>query len=268
MIRLSKRSRGTRCCCICSLDNNSLCGPSRTTVTHGITNSDWKIILGGDGYKPQIDPEDPNIIYTQYQYGGLARYDRRTQERLYITPRPPSGENDYKWNWNAPLLISPHNRERIFYAAERVFQSDDRGNSWRIISPDLSRQLDRNQLVVMDRIWSVDAIAKNDSTSMYGSVVGLSESPLQAGLIFAGTDDGVISVTEDGGENWRSMDSFRGVPDMSLVEDLIASVLKSYRLFIFVQQFDLLITSLFVCNNRARHSREGALQSFSEIESL
>ena len=205
-------------------DNNSLCGPSRTTVTHGITNSDWKIILGGDGYKPQIDPEDPNIIYTQYQYGGLARYDRRTQERLYITPRPPSGENDYKWNWNAPLLISPHNRERIFYAAERVFQSDDRGNSWRIISPDLSRQVDRNQLAVMDRVWSVDAIAKNDSTSMYGSVVGLSESPLQAGLIFAGTDDGVISVTEDGGEDWRSLDSFRGVPDMSLVEDLIASV--------------------------------------------
>ena len=105
-----------------------------------------------------------------------------------------------------------------------MFQSDDRGNSWRSISPDLSRQLDRNQLEVMDRVWSVDAIAKNDSTSMYGSVIGLSESPVQEGLIYAGTDDGVISVTEDGGDNWRSVDSFRGVPDMSLVEDLIASV--------------------------------------------
>ncbi|MFK7864284.1 MAG: WD40/YVTN/BNR-like repeat-containing protein [Pseudohongiellaceae bacterium] len=204
-------------------DNNSLCAPSRTSVVHGITNSDWKIILGGDGYKPQIDPEDPNIIYTQYQYGGLARYDRRTQERLYITPTPPAGENNYKWNWNTPVLISPHNRTRIYYAAEKIFQSDDRGDSWRIISPDLTRQIDRNALEVMDRVWSVDAIAKNDSTSIYGSVIGLSESPLQEGLIFAGTDDGVISVTEDGGENWRSVDSFRGVPDMSLVEDIIAS---------------------------------------------
>ena len=205
-------------------DNNSLCAPSRTSVVHGITNSDWKIILGGDGYKPQIDPQDPNIIYTQYQYGGLARYDRRTQERLYITPTPASGENNYKWNWNTPLLISPHNHKSIYYAAEKVFRSDDRGDSWRAISPDLTRQLDRNQLEVMGRIWSVDAIAKNDSTSIYGSIIGLSESPIEEGLIYAGTDDGIISVTEDGGDNWRSVDSFRGVPDMSLVEDLITSV--------------------------------------------
>ncbi len=205
-------------------DNNSLCGPSRTAVVHGITNSDWHIVLGGDGYKPQIDPNDPNIVYAQYQYGGLARYDRRTQERLYITPQPEPGENAYKWNWNTPLLISPHDPERLYYAAEYVFQSDDRGNSWRKISPDLTRQIDRNALEVMGRVWSVDAIAKNDSTSIYGSIIGLDESPLQEGLMYVGTDDGVISVTEDGGENWRSVDTVRGVPDMSLVEDLVASV--------------------------------------------
>ncbi len=205
-------------------DNNSLCGPSRTTVVHGIANADWHIILGGDGYKPQIDPDDTNIVYTQYQYGGLARYDRRTQERVYITPQPGSGEDDYKWNWNTPLLISPHNPKRIYYAAEYVFQSDDRGDNWKIISPDLTRQLDRNELPVMDRVWGVDTIAKNDSTSIYGSIIALDESPLQEGLIYVGSDDGVISVTEDGGETWRSARSFSSVPDMSLVEDIIASV--------------------------------------------
>ncbi|MEM8982959.1 MAG: glycosyl hydrolase [Pseudomonadota bacterium] len=205
-------------------DNNSLCAPSRTSTVHGVTNSDWTFVLGGDGYKPQIDPEDPNIIYTQYQYGGLARYDRRTQERVFIAPHPAAAETSYKWNWNTPLLISPHNRTTIYYAAEKVFQSDDRGNSWRAISPDLTRQLDRNTLPVMGRVWGVDAIAKNDSTSRYGSIIGLSESPVEPGLIYAGTDDGVISVTDDGGENWRSVRRFRGVPDMSLVEDIVASV--------------------------------------------
>lgn len=204
-------------------DNNSLCGPSRTSVIHGITNSDWTMILGGDGYEPQIDPEDPNIIYTQYQYGGLARYDRRTQERVFIAPHPDADEKQYKWNWNTPLLISPHNNERIYYAAEQLFRSDDRGNSWRAISPDLTRQLDRNTLDVMGRVWSVDAIAKNDSTSMYGSAIGLSESPLVEGLIYVGTDDGVLNVTADGGENWRRVERFRGVPDMSLIEDVLAS---------------------------------------------
>lgn len=205
-------------------DNNSLCAPSRTTVIHGITNSDWTMILSGDGYKPQFDPLDPNIIYTQYQYGGLARYDRRTQERVYIAPHPASGENAYKWNWNTPLLVSPHHRETIFYAAEKLFRSDDRGNSWRAISPDLTRQLDRNALEVMGRVWSVDTIAKNDSTSIYGAAIGLSESPLVEGLIYVGTDDGVMNVTEDGGASWRRTQRFRGVPDMSLIEDVVASV--------------------------------------------
>ena len=204
-------------------DNNSLCGPSRTTLVHGITNSDWHIVLGGDGYKPQIDPRDPNIVYTQYQYGGLARYDRRTQERVFLTPQPEAGESAYKWNWNTPILISPHNPDRIYYAAEYLFASDDRGNSWQKISPDLTRQIDRNALPVMGRVWSVDAIAKNDSTSIFGAAISVSESPVQQGLIYVGTDDGVISVTEDNGATWRRLESVSGVPDMTLVEDIIAS---------------------------------------------
>ena len=208
-------------------DNNSLCGPSRTTLVHGITNADWHTVLGGDGYKPQIDPRDPNIVYTQYQYGGLVRYDRRTQERVFLPPQSPTGEPAYKWNWNTPVLISPHNPDRIYYAAEYLFASNDRGNSWEAISPDLTRQLDRNALEVMGRVWSVDAVAKNDSTSIYGAAIALSESPVSEGLIYVGTDDGVISVTEDNGATWRRVETVRGVPDMSLVEDIVASVHNS-----------------------------------------
>ncbi len=205
-------------------DNNSLCGPSRTTYEHGILNEDWPIILGGDGYKAVTDPTDPNIVYTQYQYGGLARYDKRTTETVFIAPHPASGENDYKWNWNTPILISPHKSTRLYYAAEKLFVSEDRGDNWRAISPDLTRQIDRNALKVMGRVWSENAIAKNDSTSMWGSIIGLDESVLQEGLIYVGTDDGLIHVTENGGESWQKTDKFKGVPSESLVEDVIASV--------------------------------------------
>ena len=204
-------------------DNFTLCGPSRNTYTDGISNADWWIAQFGDGYKAQFDPTDANIVYAQYQYGGLARFDRVTGERLSITPQPGADENAYKWNWNSPLIISPHNHKRLYYGSERLFRSDDRGESWVAVSGDLSRKIDRNKLEVMGRVWSVDAIAKNMSTSMYGSLIALDESPLVEGLIYVGTDDGLIQVTRDGGEHWQSTDSFKGVPDMSLVEDIIAS---------------------------------------------
>ena len=204
-------------------DNSTLCGPVRTQFTDGITNYDWWIAQFGDGFKAQIDPTNANVVYAQYQYGGLARFDRITGERLAITPQPGADENAYKWNWNAPLIISPHDSSRLYYGAERLFRSDDRGESWVAVSGDLSRQIDRNKLEVMGRIWSVDAIAKNMSTSMYGSLIALAESPLVEGLIYTGTDDGLIQVTADGGQNWRKTSTFKGVPDMSLVEDIIAS---------------------------------------------
>ncbi|MGD8580483.1 MAG: hypothetical protein PVI46_14205, partial [Lysobacterales bacterium] len=209
--------------CAGTQDNQTLCGPSRTLFSDGITNTDWWIAQFGDGFKAQIDPSDANVVYAQAQYGSLSRFDRTTGERLYITPQPGPDENDYKWNWNAPLIISPHDHKRLYFGAERLFRSDDRGESWTVVSGDLSRQLDRNALEIMGRVWSVDAIAKNASTSMYGSLIAIAESPLVEGLIYAGTDDGLIQVTEDGGQHWRRVESFRGVPDMSLVEDIIAS---------------------------------------------
>ena len=204
-------------------DNNTLGTAVRNTSQEGITNADWWVTLGGDGFEPAIDPTNPNIVYSQYQYGGLARIDRQTREKTYITPQPAVNENDYRWNWNSPLLISPHNHQTLYYGAEKLFRSDDRGESWQAISGDLSQKIDRNKLKVMDRVWSIDAIAKNDSTSTYGSLIALDESKLKKDLIAVGSDDGLIHVTENGGKKWRRYHKFADVPDMSLVEDLIFS---------------------------------------------
>ena len=205
-------------------DNSTLGAPSRTTYNYGIANSDWVVTLGGDGFKTQIDPDNPDIVYSQLQYGMLARFDRSSFERVMVTPMPGAEEDDYKWNWNSAFIISPHDPKRLYFAAENIFRSDDGGNSWRKFSPDLTRQIDRNELEVMGRVWSVDAVAKNDSTSMYGSIISLSESTLQEGLIYAGTDDGLIQVTDDSGETWTRRDSFGKVPDMTYVSDVAASL--------------------------------------------
>ncbi|MBX2820803.1 MAG: hypothetical protein KTR29_14010, partial [Rhodothermaceae bacterium] len=205
-------------------DNATQGGPSQTTNVHGIRNSDWFITVFGDGFDPAVDPEDPNIVYSQWQYGGLIRYDRRTGERIDIKPQPTADGPALRWNWDSALLISPHNNERIYYGSQILFQSDDRGDTWRAISGDLTRNLDRNTLEVMDRVWSVDAVAKNNSTSFYGTIVSVSESPLVEGLIYAGTDDGLVQVTEDGGETWQKIERFPGVPDMAYINDIEASL--------------------------------------------
>jgi photosystem II stability/assembly factor-like uncharacterized protein len=205
-------------------DNNTQGGPSRTTNVHGIRNSDWFITVGGDGFDPAVDPEDPNIVYSQWQYGGLIRFDRRTGELIDIKPQPEQEGPPLRWNWDSALLISPHAASRIYYSAQILFQSDDRGDTWRAISPDLTRNMDRNRLEIMGRVWSVDAVAKNRSTSFYGTIVALTESPLVEGLLYVGTDDGLIQVTEDGGTNWRRIDKVGDVPEMTYVNDLETSL--------------------------------------------
>jgi photosystem II stability/assembly factor-like uncharacterized protein len=204
-------------------DNFSLGGPSRTLTAHGIVNADWYVAQGGDGFQPRVDPEDPNVVYAEAQYGVLVRFDRRTGERLDIQPQPGAGEPPLRYNWDAPLIVSPHSHTRLYFAAQRIFRSDDRGDSWRPVSPDLTRQVDRNKLKVMGRVWSVDAVAKNTSTSLFGNIVSLAESPKKEGLLYAGTDDGLVQVTEDGGQTWRKVERFPGVPDETYVSRLEAS---------------------------------------------
>ena len=204
-------------------DNFSLGGPSRTTTAHGITNADWYVTLGGDGFRSIADPTDPNIIYAEYQNGGLARYDKRTGEALDIQPQPTGGLDPLRMNWDSALIISPHQSRRLYFGAQYLFRSDDRGDTWKAISPDLTRHLNRNELPVMGKVWSIDAVAKNASTSYYGNIVSLTESPLAEGLIYVGTDDGLVQVTEDGGQNWRKIEKFPGVPSMAYVSRLEAS---------------------------------------------
>ena len=204
-------------------DNNTLGGPSRTINNHGIMNSDWYITKGGDGFEAAVDPKDPNIVYSQSQYGWLARFDRISGEKVGIKPMNMPGEKALRWNWDAPLIISPHNNKRIYFAANKVFRSDDRGDNWKCISPDLSRQIDRNQLKVMGRVQSADAVMKNKSTTMYGNIVALDESPMQENLIYAGTDDGLIHVTENSGESWKKIDGVDGVPSNTYVNSLVTS---------------------------------------------
>ncbi|MEM7162227.1 MAG: glycosyl hydrolase [Bacteroidota bacterium] len=204
-------------------DNNSQAGPSRTINNAGILNADWYITVGGDGYETQVDPTNPNIIYAQWQYGGLIRYDRQSGERIGIKPQPGKGEAAFRWNWDAPLLISPHDPKTLFFCANKVFKTQDRGNSWEAISPDLTRQIDRNKLKVMGEVQSPDVVMKNKSTTIYGNIVAFDQSPLDADLLYAGTDDGLIQVSEDGGETWSKKETFPGVPNMTYVNMLWAS---------------------------------------------
>ncbi len=204
-------------------DNNTIGGPSQTTNPGGIFNSDWYITHGGDGFEAAIDPTDPNIVYSQSQHGHLYRSNLKTGEKIGIMPMELDETEAYRWNWNSPLIISKHNHERLYFACNFLFKSDDKGNSWQKISPDLSRQLDRNLLPVMGKVQRPDAVAKNASTSQYGSIVSLSESPLKAGLLYAGTDDGLIQVSTDDGANWTKYERINGLPKLIYVSCLMAS---------------------------------------------
>jgi photosystem II stability/assembly factor-like uncharacterized protein len=204
-------------------DNFTLGGPARTRSANGIANADWFVVQGGDGFHCKVDPTDPTIVYAEFQYGGLCRFDRKTGTRVQIQPQPGAGEPPLRWNWDSPLIISPHDHKRLYFAANRLFRSDDRGDSWKAVSPDLTRQLDRDKLPVMGKLWGPDAVFKHGSTSLYGNIVALAESPKVAGLLYAGTDDGLIQVSEDGGTTWRKVDTVPGVPDRTYVAKIVAS---------------------------------------------
>ncbi|MCB9305217.1 MAG: glycosyl hydrolase [Lewinellaceae bacterium] len=220
-------------------DNLSLGGPSRNTSINGIPNSDWYVTSIGDGFETQVDPANPDIVYAQSQYGGLVRFDRKNGE--YLPIKPVEGENEpaLRWNWDAPLYISRFSPTRLYFGANIVFRTDDRGNSWRAISPDLSRGIDRNKLEVMGKVWSVDAVAKNGSTDIYGQTTSIAESPVDENTLWAGTDDGLLWVTRDGGGHWDKMDNLPGVPERSYVHQVIAS------------QFDK--NTAYVCFNHHRY---------------
>jgi photosystem II stability/assembly factor-like uncharacterized protein len=204
-------------------DNGSRLGPSRTLNAHGISNFDWVITYGADGYACAIDPEDPNIIYVEWQNGNLLRYDKKSNEAVYVSPQPEPTDPPLRFNWDSPVLISPHSHTRIYYASQFLWRSDDRGDSWTKISPDLTRNIFRLEQPIIGKTWSVDALWDHGAMSMFSTITAVDESRLQEGLIYVGTDDGLIQVTEDGGKSWRRIDRMGGVPDSSFVNKIKAS---------------------------------------------
>ncbi|MFD0760571.1 WD40/YVTN/BNR-like repeat-containing protein [Lutibacter aestuarii] len=202
-------------------DNGSWFGPSQTH-RRNLVNSDWTYTIGGDGYLSIPDPNNPDIHYCESQYCGLRRYDRTTGNSISIQPQPTTDE-EYRWNWNTPYFLSPFNSKTLYVAGNYVFKSTDMGGTWKKISGDLTRQIDQNSLPMMGKIWPPEAIAKNLSTSKFGNIFALAESPLKQGMIYAGTDDGLIWITENDGENWTKFDKFPGVPEMTFVNYVLPS---------------------------------------------
>ena len=216
-------------------DNYSLHGPSRTRSDHGIMNQDWVVTQGGDGFVSRVDPEDPNTIYAEAQHGSMVRVDRRTGQRVGIQPTTEPGEAPARWNWDTPIIISPHKHTRLYTASQRLYRTEDRGNTWTAISPDLSRQVERNQLPLMGKLWGPDAVAKNQSTALYGNISAIAESPKTEGLLYVGTDDGLVQVSEDGGKNWRRVDALPGVPSNAYIARIRASQHDARTVYVAVE---------------------------------
>jgi photosystem II stability/assembly factor-like uncharacterized protein len=212
-------------------DLGTLYGPARTMNVEGVRNRDWYAPMGADGYGVAIDPEDSRILYLETQVGDLYRYDRRSEEALQVQPQPSPGDPPERWNWDSPVLISPHASNRIYFASQRLWRSDDRGDSWRPVSDDLTTNQNRYELQFMGRVWSVDDLYDTGAMSQYATLTTLSESPLREGTIYTGSDDGLIHVTEDGGESWRRAGALPGVPDLSYIIDIEASTHDASAVF-------------------------------------
>jgi photosystem II stability/assembly factor-like uncharacterized protein len=214
-------------------DNGSNGGPSRTDTGNGIRNADWFKTLGADGHGSATEPGNPDIIYAETQQGGLHRVDRITGEQVFIQPQAREGEGFERYNWDAPIEISPHNPQRIYFASYRVWRTDDRGDSWTPISGDLTRSQERITLPIGGRQQSWDNAWDISAMSNYNTITSLAESPLAEGLIYAGTDDGLLQVTEDGGANWRRMEvgDIRGVPGTAFVNDIKADLFDANTVY-------------------------------------
>ena len=207
-------------------DNGSQGGPSRTDNVHGIQNSDWRLVLDWDGHQPATEPGNPDILYAERQQGALSRIDNTTGEVVDIQPQPAAGEDYERFNWDAPILVSPHSPSRLYFASQRVWRSDDRGDAWIPISGDLTKNQERLALPIMGRTQSWDNPWDVSAMSNYNTITSLAESPIQEGLIYAGTDDGVVQVTENGGANWHAVEvgAMPGVPATAFVNDVKADL--------------------------------------------
>jgi photosystem II stability/assembly factor-like uncharacterized protein len=207
-------------------DNGTHAGPSQTQYTEGIRNADWQHILGGDGHQTATEPGNPGIVYGESQQGNLHRIDRITGEQVFIQPQPGIGEPAERFNWDTPILVSAFDPARIYTASYRVWRSDNRGDSWETLSGDLTRGLERIEQAIMGRKQSWDNPWDLYAMSNYSTITSLGESPVQDGILYSGTDDGLIQVTRDGGNNWKKIEvgSIKGIPATAFVNDIRADL--------------------------------------------
>lgn len=214
-------------------DNNTQGGPSRTDNVHGIMNSDWYVVLFGDGHQPATEPGNPDIMYAEWQQGNLVRVDKTTGELVYIQPQPEEGDPVERFNWDAPILVSPHEPKTLYFASQRVWKSTDRGDSWEAISGDLTKDLERIELPIMGKQQSWDNPWDIYAMSNYSTITSLAESPVQQGLIYAGTDDGLIQVSADDGSNWREIAVAKlGAPATAFVNDIKADLYDANTVYV------------------------------------
>jgi photosystem II stability/assembly factor-like uncharacterized protein len=206
-------------------DNGSAGGPSATDEREGISNKHWYKTLFADGHQSATDPQYNDIIYAETQQGGLHRVDLTTGEQVFIQPQALKGDPHERFNWDAPILVSPHNPARLYFASYRVWKSETRGDDWTPISGDLTRNEERLSLPIMGRQQSWDNAWDVGAMSNYNTITSLSESPVQEGLLYAGTDDGFIAVSSNGGDSWDRIPVTRlGLPERSFVNDIKADL--------------------------------------------
>ena len=213
-------------------DMGTYIGPSRTMNQDGIRNQDWYVPLGADGYGVAFEPGDPDIAYMMEQEGFLFRRDRRNEELVTIQPRGRAGDPPERWNWDSPIMVSPHQPSRIYFGSQRIWRSDDRGDRWTAISPDLTLGQERYAQRFYGRTWSVDALHDNAAMSKYATTTSISESSVAAGTLVVGTDDGLVQVTSDGGATWTRSAALPGLPALSYVNDVETSVHDARTIFV------------------------------------
>ncbi len=214
-------------------DNGSAGGPSATDERQGIANKHWYKTLFADGHQSATDPVYNEIIYAETQQGGLHRIDLTTGEQISIQPQAAEGEPHERFNWDAPILVSPHNPSRLYFASYRVWKSESRGDDWEAISGDLTRNEDRITLPIMGRQQSWDNAWDVGAMSNYNTITSLAESPVQEGLLYAGTDDGFIQVTENGGNTWKQIAvTALGLPERSFVNDIKADLFDANTVYV------------------------------------
>ena len=215
-------------------DNGSWGAPVFTLNATGLSNDEWIRVGGGDGFYNVVDPKDPNTIYTESQNAGILRLNMTSGESKFIRPQPEDGSRErYRFDWNSPILISPHNNRRIYLGGNRLFISNDRGDNWITVTADLTKAIDRDRLPIMGAEVKANVLSGHDGQEAYGHIVTVAESPAKEGVLWVGTDDGNVQVSRNGGKDWKNVTGkIPGVPANTYVTRVIASHAAAGRAYV------------------------------------